>query len=51
MIVKFQVVPESGHQSFMIVAQMDDGRLLMCGNDWVWYDITPSQGDSEDERE
>lgn len=51
MIKNFAAMPETGHQNFLLIAHMDDGRLLMCGLDWVWYDITPPDKEDEDEQE
>ena len=42
-----EVTEETAFQSFTIVALTKSGRMLMCGEDYVWMDITPGDDDAE----
>lgn len=46
-IVDVKALPETGHQSFTLIALTQTGRVFTCGSDWIWYDITPGQGEPD----
>lgn len=51
-IVSFTALPETVTQNFTVLALTANGRLLTCGNDWNWYDVTPGESDDpEGEKE
>ena len=45
--IAFHIIEATPFQSFAIVALTKSGRMLMCGEDYVWMDITPGDDDAE----
>jgi hypothetical protein len=49
-VVDIKALPQTGHQAFMLVALTQTGRVLVCGDDYAWVDVTPEQANEREDQ-